>query len=355
MIRVAAVGDLMVSDSSTTVGFGVRSRFPGPNLAQVFVELAPRLSAADLAIGNLEAPLIAEGKGPTRWARDQMRGDPIYARVLRDAGFTALSVANNHAVQHGESGFAETVATLEAAAILPIGVRGEAPWSCKPAIWRSHSTSVALLGYSWRPRQYGLGAPPYAEVEPAAVLADVARARSAHDFVIVSLHWGEEFVAQPSDDEVRFGRAVVDAGAALVLGHHPHVARPVERHGPGLIAYSLGNAIADMVWMEDLRTGLLLEAALERELGNATVTRIRIDNSYVARLDNGSLGPVAVRPLSAVDYRRAAAAKLALQRRAAYWHAAVNVHRFAPGTFATLAATTVRNKLRGLATRLRRR
>ena len=77
------------------------------------------------------------------------------------------------------------------------------------------------------------------------------------DVVVVSLHWGEEFVDQPSMQEVELGHAVIDAGATAVLGHHRHVVRPVERYRHGVIAYSLGNLIGDMVWYTAFRRGAI--------------------------------------------------------------------------------------------------
>ena len=204
MIRVAAVGDLMLGDSSITVGFGVHARYPSSQLGQLFTELAPRLRGADVAIGNLECALTPVGVGASRWARDQMRGDEAYARVLSDAGFTAIAVANNHAVQHGDAAFERTVAVLRAAGLLVLGVRGSRRGTANQSTYSNGDESVALLAYSWRPRQYGAGPPPYAEVHEAAVLADVARARATHTSVIVSLHWGVEFVTQPSTAEVAF-------------------------------------------------------------------------------------------------------------------------------------------------------
>src|SRR5438067_5940582 len=96
---LVAVGDIMLGDSAICVGFGVHSRYPrdiGPALARV----ASHLKSAEVVLGNLECLLTRAGRGSTRHDADQMRGDPEYAAGLRDAGFTALAVANNHATHH---------------------------------------------------------------------------------------------------------------------------------------------------------------------------------------------------------------------------------------------------------------
>jgi gamma-polyglutamate biosynthesis protein CapA len=355
MIRVAAVGDLMVGDSSTAVGFGFRSRLPGVKLSAALAGLAPRLQSADIVIGNLECPLVPVGSGPSRWAQDQMRGDPEYARVFRQAGFTAIAVANNHAVQHGASGFAATVGYLRAEGIGVIGVRGEPPWQVDPVSYTHRSGSkVAMLGYSWRPRQFGTGVPPYAEVDPPAVLADIARARATHDSVIVSLHWGEEFVSQPSQEEVGFAHALVDRGADLVLGHHPHVTRPVERRQGSVIAYSLGNALADMLWMEQLRRGLLLEVELCPRPAGVRLTELRIDDSYGSQVLT-EVNEIVDSPIAGLDansYRAAIDAGLSAQRAALYKYTLRNLTRFPVDIVLSLIHSTARNKLESLTSRL---
>jgi poly-gamma-glutamate synthesis protein (capsule biosynthesis protein) len=356
MIRVAAVGDLMLGDSSNTVGFGVHSRYAGRRIGEVFEELAPRLRGADLGIGNLECPLAESGVGRTEWAQNQMRGDAAYAGALREAGFTAISVANNHAMQHGDAGFAATVTALRDAEILVLGLRGSGPWQAAPAIYRHpDGASIALLAYSWRPRQYGSGTPPYAEVDEVAVLADVARARAAHDGVIVSLHWGVEFVDQPSAHDVRFAHALADQGADLVLGHHPHVVRPVERHGTTVIAYSLGNCVCDMLWQEPLRRGILLEADLVPATSNVRLTGIRVDDRYHARLERAPIHQLRADPppgLQTAEYEARAASGLRRQRLAAYLYAARNLLRFPPSVLSTLFVTTATNKWRSVRARL---
>ena len=347
MIRIAAVGDLMLGDSAITVGFGVRSRYGGMRLAEVFRELSPRLSAADVAIGNLECVLSQGGEGRSRWARDQMRGDRAYARVLREAGFSAIGVANNHALQHGEAAFWETVSALREEGLLVIGLRGTEPWHTDPVTYtHSSGATAAILGYSWRPRQYGHGRPPYAEVNPASVLADVARARALTDSVVVSLHWGEEFVDQPSAEEVSLARALAEGGADLVLGHHPHVVRPFELHGDSVIGYSLGNCATDMLWQPALRRGALIEAALSPRPTDVRVCSIAVADDYrisVAREGVG-VAPGSVLPLDADAYREVSGRAILAQRAAAYRYAASNANRYPPSVLASLFAATLRNK-----------
>ena len=355
MIRCAAVGDLMLGDSTNTVGFGVHSRYPGRSIATVFAALTPHLAGSDIVLGNLECPLTSVGTGETRWARDQMRGDPDYATALRNAGFTVISVGNNHAMQHGDDGFAATVAALRAAGIQVAGLRGAAPWACDPVhVHTASGASAIVLAYSWRPRQYGTGAPPYADATLEQVLEDVHRAASLVDAVVVSLHWGDEFVTQPAHDDVQAADAIIAAGAACVVGHHPHVTRPVVSVRNRPVAFSLGNAVSDMLWMPALRAGYLLTTTLDGDQTSFRVQRLATTDDYcIAVHDDVAIAELSLSPLEPSTYRAAVSHGLATQRRAQYGYLVRNAGRLAPGVLGTLVRTTVRNKwqaLRGRAT-----
>jgi len=354
-IRVAAVGDLQLGDSPVSVGFGLASRYRSCGLDSAFSALRPMFAEADLVIGNLECPLSTAGLDAASWRSAQLRGEPSFAGALSRAGFTALNVANNHAVQHGIEAFRETVDLLASNGIKCCGVRGVAPWCSQPVILlMPGGRRLGLLGYCQRPRQYGSQEPPFAEGTSAEILSDVVRLKSTVDDVVVSLHWGEEFVSQPSRGEVALAHAVIEAGAALIIGHHPHVLRPVERYRHGLIAYSLGNCLADMVWWRRLRQGGVLRCTIDASgAGSAELTPIYIDAAYrptpVAEAAGNGL-----HPLDEHTYRNAVRRTVRLQRVAAYRHAALNVWRYSPRMLGQLAAATIQNKTGALRTWLKR-
>ncbi len=345
---LVAVGDIMLGDSATSVGFGFHSRYPR-DANGAFAAVAPLIEHAEIAVGNLECLLAPAPPGVSRYRGDQMRGDPEYAANLKRCGFTALSVANNHAMQHGKSAFDSTVRALQSAGISCLGLRGSDGWCAAPVTQTTRSgLRVGLLGYSWRPRQYDPSEPQYAEGDADAAANDVRRLRRETDAVIVSLHWGEEFLGSPSVKEIADARRIVDAGASVVVGHHPHVLRPIERYGSGVICYSLGNFVSDMVWDEALRTGGVLRCRLSREgPQDVKVTTVRIDDSYRPVPVGGAM-KVSDEPLTGMseqEYRSAVALSVAQQRRRVYSYAIRNVARYSPAVLAELAITTIRNKL----------
>src|SRR5205814_1253923 len=145
------------------------------------------------------------------------------------------------------------------------------------------------------------------------MMRDVERLRCDANYVIVSLHWGEEFAADPSVAEVRFARQIIEAGAALLIGHHPHVVRPIVLHGTGCIAYSLGNAASDMVWQTEFTRGLLLQCELGKETVAAAATWLSTDRDYRLHVSSELLAIVpddAVEGLSEKDYAAAVSASM---------------------------------------------
>lgn len=346
-----AVGDILLGDTPTCVGFGFHSRYPR-DASPAFSSLAPLLQRGEIVIGNLESVLARAGLGATRYQSDEMRGDPEYASNLRVAGFTAMSIANNHAMQHNIAAFESTVASLEAAGIKCVGLRGTNAWCAEPVVQTTRNgLRVGMLGYSWRPRQYDTGDPPYAEGDVEAVVRDVARLRLSTDAVVVSLHWGDEFLNLPSVAEVAAARRIIDAGASVIVGHHPHVVRPVERYRDGIICYSLGNFVSDMIWQPALRSGAVMECKLSRGgVSDVGISGIRVDDAFRAKRDALpiELGEDPVRGLAEADYRAQVARSVRRQRLAAYAYAARNIGRYPPAVLGQLVARTLRNKVYGV-------
>jgi poly-gamma-glutamate synthesis protein (capsule biosynthesis protein) len=256
-----AVGDITLGDHPLCAGFGTHSRNRRRPPAFTLEHVMPLLERADLRFGNLECTLSEHGLQQNDYHSIQMRGQPGYLNGLVTSGFEVLNVANNHSMQHGPRPFTETAELLRGAGIKVCGV-DDGKGSSIAATVVVKGLRIAFVGYSQRPRQYFTQRPLYAEGQKDGILADVRAARAAHDIVIVSLHWGDEFIQQPSPADVSLAHAIIDGGADLIIGHHPHVLRGVERYGRGWIVYSLGNFVCDMLWSETLRETAICECRL---------------------------------------------------------------------------------------------
>lgn len=225
--------------------------------------VAPLLRA-DLAVANLETPLIDEDEMPPESpVRTPFRfGAPAgSAALLRAAGITAVSLANNHAYDLGLAGLLRTPAILRQAGVTPLGA-ATLPQALRVETIEAAGWRVGFVAVSTHrnvhPRR---GEPllPYAQTHELPLrLGPVLReARARHDLLAVVVHWGQEYEDGPSGSQRRAAHALIDAGADLVIGHHPHVLQGIERHGRGLIAYSLGNFVFPSAAQIPRQTGVL--------------------------------------------------------------------------------------------------
>ncbi|MBW6468034.1 MAG: CapA family protein [Coriobacteriia bacterium] len=245
--------------------------------------VADRLAAADVAVGNLESPL---SNGGTPWPDKDVRfrGDPRGIESLVASDFTFLSLANNHILDYGTEALMDTVSALDLAGIgyAGAGIDRAAAW--KPAVETYGDTTVAFLSFSHiLPAGFVAGedraglAP--GRTDMGAVTEAISAAKAEHDYVLVSFHWGVEYVDDANADQVRDARAAIDAGADMVLSHHPHVIQGVELYNGGLIAYSLGDFVFDHY---SRKTGEAF--ILEADLGPHGIANVRAVPVYLYQI-----------------------------------------------------------------------
>lgn len=195
--------------------------FPFRNVKSIFIE-------DDLTLINFEGTLTTEGRNPDKRNNSFLfRADPSYVSMLSDNGVESVSLENNHVLDMGVAGLSETKKTLVDAGI---------SFACEdqPAIIEIKGVRIGSLAY----QTFGGRHDEIIELLPRAI--DSLRDRGC-DIVIVSYHWGDEKDYKPNDNQIRLGRATIDAGADLVIGHHSHRINPIEYYKGHYICYSLGN------------------------------------------------------------------------------------------------------------------
>lgn len=218
------------------------------------------VEGADLAIANFENP----APNRFRWhtTGTVFSADPTLIDGLRNAGIDYVSLANNHIRDAGANGIIQTIANLEKRGIAWSGAGRNLAQARRPAMLDAGGTKVAILGYDTIARGYAASATRAgsAQMTAAVVKADVAAARRAGaDLVIVFPHWGAEYRATPSASQKRLARAVIDAGADMIIGNHAHWAAAMEIYKGKPIWYALGNFVFDQVWSEKTMEGMTLE------------------------------------------------------------------------------------------------
>lgn len=241
-VVVTAVGDVMLGTTFPDDMAGL----PPNDGADILKEVTPLLRRGDIVFGNLEGPL-ADG-GESAKCRGKKLGTCFAFRVptrygahLKDAGFTVMGLANNHAMDFGQDGRTSSRQVLDSQGIAHSGEIGDI------ARLTLKGLKVELIAFATYPGAYNL-------LNLDDALQAIRQAKAEADLVIVSFHGGaegathqhvaegdEKFLGEDRGDLRRFTHAAIDAGAQMVIGHGPHVVRGMEIYQGKLIAYSLGN------------------------------------------------------------------------------------------------------------------
>jgi poly-gamma-glutamate capsule biosynthesis protein CapA/YwtB (metallophosphatase superfamily) len=243
---VVAAGDELIhpalTDQAVADGHGKRDYGP------MFAGVKPVIEQADLAICHLETP-IAPPSGPFK-GYPQFSVPPEIATTLADVGYDTCSTASNHTLDQGAKGVTTTLDTLDAAHIHHTGSYRSAADAATPLILDVHGVKVAQLSYTFGFNQ-GTSAPggsPWIAnvIDPARILAAARAARAAGaQVVIVSLHWGVEDQQNPTPDQIRIARQLLnDPAVDLIIGCHAHVVQPFEMINGKWVVYGMGNQLA---------------------------------------------------------------------------------------------------------------
>lgn len=273
-IVLAAVGDIMMHN--TQIAAGKDSVSGEYDYSRFFQDISPYLTAADVAVANLETTLAGAEKNYTGYP--MFNSPDSLAAALRGAGFDVLTTANNHSLDRYEDGVRRTLDVLDEHGLAHTGTFRTQQDRESPLLIDAAGIKLAFLAYTYGTN--GIPLPPDKPylvnlTEETLMLADTARARETEaDLVIVSLHFGTEYVSTPSDSQKELARKLVGAGADIILGSHPHVLQPYEKISvetadglsrEGWVIYSLGNFISG-------------QNGLRREAGVIYYFRLRKDN-----------------------------------------------------------------------------
>jgi len=246
-ITIACVGDICLGrfvEETLLAQYGTYTN--------AMISLQPVFNHADIVVGNLECALTtstntcATDKG--RWWH--IKAHPNAVRALSSAGIDIVSIANNHVGDWGKEGFIETMKTLDEAGIQYFGGGQTITAAQQPLIVRTNGICIAFIGAcEIAPREFEatMTTPGTLWLTTNTMLSAIHAAKMRHaDFIIVFPHWGTEYISQPPERIIQFGHMIIDAGADIVMGAHPHTLQGCEWYNDGLICYSMGNFVFDM-------------------------------------------------------------------------------------------------------------
>lgn len=262
-------GDLVLSDNVES--------FVGNNTRYVFEQWKPG-AECDVFMVNLEHPITTWTEKVEKKYNFKMH--PRYLPTLLDAGITLVTGANNHIADYGVEGIHDTMRYLDSIGVHFVGIGKDIREARKPVILERKGWKLGFLAYfgggdfAATPKRAGF-APRYARY----IVEDVRALRRKADYVAVNFHWGVERAEQPEEWQIQLAHRVIDAGADLIVGHHPHILQGIERYKGKHIAYSLGNFVFGGNTQHTYDTGVLRVRVAEEgttvELVPVTVNRWR--------------------------------------------------------------------------------
>jgi poly-gamma-glutamate synthesis protein (capsule biosynthesis protein) len=258
-VKIACVGDIMCGDSFYAIGHGVASVMERLKEDFVCSEIVDLLCSYELVLGNVECVLSDVGRDDHKLRSIQMRGRPECAKYLASWGITVAHVANNHILEHGYDAARDTVRRLRNAGIQTAGSGRDGTFEHGAGI-----AEIGCSGHSINVIGVCISEDKYAFNGGINLDETIETIRSLYindKVVIVSVHWGDEFMDRPSFEQRQIAQEFINAGAALVIGHHPHVVQGIEYRDQKLVAYSMGHFIFNSL-IEDTTWSIILSLTI---------------------------------------------------------------------------------------------
>ncbi|MCX6760953.1 MAG: CapA family protein [Candidatus Nealsonbacteria bacterium] len=278
-VDIIMVGDIMLNRG---VEYMINKEGKG-NFKFPFLRIADDMKAADLLIGNLEGPV--SDKGEKVGSIYSFRMNPESINGLGYAGFNVLLLANNHAFDYGREALEDTLKRLKKAGMSYSGAGFDKNEAFSPLIKEIKGIKIGFLDYTnlgsnyWTAGEESSGIAWISENDIEEIKKDIEKAKQQADFLIVFLHAGDEYQAEPSSFQISFAKVAIDSGADLVVEHHPHVVQGSEEYKNKNIFYSLGNFIFDQGFSEETMSGQILKISLYNSSSTIRIKEITALNT----------------------------------------------------------------------------
>ncbi|MEB3282057.1 MAG: CapA family protein [Lyngbya sp.] len=291
--KLVAVGDIMMH--GTQIKSGYNSSTKTYNYDSFFTEVKEIISQGDWAIGNLETTLAGPETGYTGYPL--FNAPDTLADAIKNAGFNVLTTANNHSLDRREAGVLKTLENVKKRGLEPVGTAASAEEAEEILVLEKNEISMAILAYT-----YGTNGIPIPEgkdylvnlINEAEIIQDIQAAENLGvDVVTVALHFGSEYQRQPNEQQKKLVKNLVDAGADIILGSHPHVVQPYEifertdesgNNKKAVAIYSMGNFVSNQRGnYKDL--GVIFKVNIKKSFPEETIefTEIKAIPTWVHR------------------------------------------------------------------------
>lgn len=278
VFKLRAVGDLMLDRGVEQMVL----RHGDGNYDFVFARIGELASGTDLLFGNLEGP-VAYG-GTDGGGLYSFHMSPLVLPALVQAGFGLVSIANNHLADWGRTSFLETMDNLKKHNIKFVGGGVNLSEATSPVIFEKDGLKIGFLAFSdVGPAGLSAGSTTagvlFVREETFANI--IKTASQLVDVLVISIHWGDEYQPIHNARQEMLAEMALDAGAKVILGHHPHVIQDQYRSGNKYVAYSLGNFVFDQNFSLETMEGLVLDLEIDKNgVRQARERRVNLNEAF---------------------------------------------------------------------------
>ncbi len=269
-VRLLALGDINLGRSVGQILLMDSIDYP-------FVFVAPVFRQYDVVFGNLESQVTDQGR-ETQHPKDRyiFSAPPQAANALKQAGITVVSTANNHAFDYGMRGLAETIDFLDAAGVHSTGSSKDSVGFFAPALIQRNGITLGFVAYTEFVNQRGNWQGRISIFDAVRARREIEALKDAADIIVASYHGGAEYVDTPSKYTISQMRQLIDFGADVVIGHHPHVPQGVEQYRGKRIFHSLGNFLFLQPQREWTQKSFAVAMELVRDSLHVSIDRITL-------------------------------------------------------------------------------
>ncbi len=293
-ITICAVGDIMLGR-----GVGSRLEEQGKSVEYPFEKVRDMLRTGDIVFCNIEHPITDSTHCLDRSRKIILGCATKYMESINNAGFNMVNLANNHIMDFYGEGLMDTIALLDENGIVHAGAGAGMEEARKPALMQVNGMKAGMLAYTNYAELVFAGDPYFKfeaeEDKPGVaprkleyILEDMENLREHVDLLIVSLHWGIEESFNISTEQVEFAHKIIDSGADIILGHHPHQFQGMEIYKGKPIIYSMGNFIFDQNDPENQEAFILVFEYEEVILKELRAVPVRTENKTQVVFQKGS-------------------------------------------------------------------
>ena len=278
-VSLIAAGDNLIHPNIYTDAYSRGNDEKRYDFLPVYTDVAEMITDADIAFINEETVMAGEEYGYSGWPcfnAPQSLGDDLVT-----LGFDVVNMANNHMLDMGTQGLLDTIDFWHTKPVTMIGGYSDPEDYADIRVTEADGIKIAWLAYTYATNgitkaSWSDAVIPY--IDDALILGDIEKAHAIADFVIVSIHWGDENTQEPNDEQRRLAQLIADGGADLILGHHSHTLQPIEwiktERKDVLCIYSLGNFVSGMARPVNVVGGLLSLDIVGDGIGGLTVDNV---------------------------------------------------------------------------------